>query len=93
MRFSAGRAARLDWTDILRNPSRTPTLRPRWDPNNCPPTSARARSCSRAAPAALADTELLALLLRTGLPGRDVFALSRRTCWTHVGGFAGLLHA
>jgi len=42
--------------------------------------------------AALSDVELLALLLRTGLPGRGVFDLA-----THVvqdfGGFAGLLRA
>ncbi len=42
--------------------------------------------------AALADTELLALLLRTGYRGRGVVALADdvlRAC----GGFAGLLHA
>lgn len=40
---------------------------------------------------ALADTELLALLLRTGVKGHDVFALAQdvlRCC----GGFGGLLH-
>ena len=41
-------------------------------------------------PAALADTELLALLLRTGLPGHDVFSLSQQVLQT-FGGFAGLL--
>ena len=39
---------------------------------------------------ALADTELLALLLRTGLTGRDVFALAQDVL-NHCGGFAGLL--
>jgi DNA repair protein RadC len=43
-------------------------------------------------PAALADTELLALLLRTGLAGRDVFALSAQVLEA-FGGFAGLLQA
>jgi len=41
-------------------------------------------------PAALADTELLALLLRTGLPGHDVFSLSQQVL-ERFGGFAGLL--
>jgi DNA repair protein RadC len=40
---------------------------------------------------ALADTELLALLLRTGLKGRDVFGLAQDVL--HLcGGFGGLLH-
>jgi DNA repair protein RadC len=43
-------------------------------------------------PAALADTELLALLLRTGLPGQGVFALAEQVL-RRFGGFAGLLHA
>jgi DNA repair protein RadC len=41
-------------------------------------------------PAALADTELLALLLRTGLKGRGVFALAEQVL-RECGGFAGLL--
>ena len=41
---------------------------------------------------ALADTELLALLLRTGLPGHDVFALAAQVL-REFGGFAGLLQA
>ncbi len=41
-------------------------------------------------PGALADTELLALLLRTGLPGHDVFSLSQQVL-ERFGGFAGLL--
>ena len=43
-------------------------------------------------PGALADTELLALLLRTGLPGLGVFALAEQVLKT-VGGMAGLLQA
>ena len=43
-------------------------------------------------PAALADTELLALLLRTGLKGQGVFALAEHVLNT-FGGFAGLLQA
>jgi DNA repair protein RadC len=43
-------------------------------------------------PAALADGELLALLLRTGLPGHGVFALAQQLL-DHCGGFAGLLAA
>jgi DNA repair protein RadC len=42
--------------------------------------------------AALADTELLALLLRTGLPGRGVFALADELL-AQCGGFGGLLAA
>jgi len=40
---------------------------------------------------ALADTELLALLLRTGLKGRDVFALAQDVLEA-CGGFGALLH-
>jgi DNA repair protein RadC len=43
-------------------------------------------------PGALADTELLALLLRTGIAGHDVFALSQQVL-DRFGGFHGLLHA
>lgn len=42
--------------------------------------------------AALADTELLALLLRTGIAGHDVFALAAQVL-AEFGGFAGLLPA
>jgi DNA repair protein RadC len=42
--------------------------------------------------AALADTELLALLLRTGIRGVDVFALSAQVL-REFDGFAGLLQA
>lgn len=42
--------------------------------------------------AALADGELLALLLRTGYAGRDVFALAGDVL-QRFGGFHGLLHA
>ena len=41
---------------------------------------------------ALADTELLALLLRTGLPGRGGFDLAQEVL-SACGGFAGLLRA
>ena len=41
---------------------------------------------------ALSDTELLALLLRTGMKGKDVFALARELL-DGFGGIAGLLHA
>lgn len=41
--------------------------------------------------AALSDTELLALLLRTGLAGKGVFALAQELVDT-FGGIAGLLH-
>ena len=43
-------------------------------------------------PAALADTELLALLLRTGLPGQGVFVLAEQVL-KKFGGMAGLLQA
>jgi DNA repair protein RadC len=42
--------------------------------------------------AALGDVELLALLLRTGLPGQGVFELARAVL-DNFGGFAGLLRA
>jgi DNA repair protein RadC len=41
---------------------------------------------------ALTDTELLALLLRTGVPGKSVFVLSRELL-NRFNGFAGLVHA
>ena len=41
-------------------------------------------------PSALADAELLAILLRTGLPGRSVLRLSRDVL-DECGGFRGLL--
>jgi DNA repair protein RadC len=43
-------------------------------------------------PQALADVELLALLLRTGLPGQGVLDLAQAVL-TQCGGLAGLLHA
>jgi DNA repair protein RadC len=43
-------------------------------------------------PAALADAELLALLLRTGLPGEGVLVLAQNVL-DLCGGLAGLLHA
>jgi DNA repair protein RadC len=43
-------------------------------------------------PAALADAELLALLLRTGLPGEGVLQLAQRLLWEFEG-LAGLVHA
>jgi DNA repair protein RadC len=43
-------------------------------------------------PAALADAELLALLLRTGLPGQGVLLLAQDVL-DLCGGLAGLLHA
>lgn len=43
-------------------------------------------------PSALSDTELLALLLRTGLAGRGVFALAQDLV-DRFDGIAGLLHA
>lgn len=43
-------------------------------------------------PAALADAELLALLLRTGFKGQGVLQLAEAVL-SHFGGFAGLLHA
>jgi len=43
-------------------------------------------------PAALADAELIALLLRTGVPGASVLQLSQRLL-DHFSGLPGLLHA
>lgn len=43
-------------------------------------------------PAALADVELVALLLRTGTRGRDVFQMAQEIL-DHFNGLAGLLHA
>ena len=43
-------------------------------------------------PAALADAELLALMLRTGLPGEGVLQVAQRLLW-EFDGLAGLVHA
>lgn len=43
-------------------------------------------------PSALSDTELLALLLRSGLPGKNVLQLAQELIST-FGGLTGLLHA
>jgi DNA repair protein RadC len=57
------------------------------------PADARPREKLAAlGPAALADVELLALLLRTGLAGMSVLALAQRVLET-CGGLRGLLHA
>ncbi|HEX2542060.1 MAG TPA: DNA repair protein RadC [Caldimonas sp.] len=57
------------------------------------PASARPREKLLAlGPAALADTELIALLLRTGLPGTGVLQLAEALLAT-FGGLSGLLHA
>ena len=42
-------------------------------------------------PGALSDAELLALLLRTGIQGKNVVVLAQELL-THFGGIAGLLH-
>ncbi|MEO5698109.1 MAG: DNA repair protein RadC [Burkholderiaceae bacterium] len=56
------------------------------------PTDARPREKLLAlGPAALADAELIALLLRTGLPGTSVLQLAQQLLDT-FGGLAGLLH-
>jgi DNA repair protein RadC len=60
-------------------------------PKQLPPDQRPREKLLARGAAALADTELLALLLRTGLPGHDVFALSRQVLEA-FGGFAGLLH-
>ena len=57
------------------------------------PASARPREkLLTLGPAALADTELLALLLRTGLKGQGVLQLAQQVL-DRVGGFGGLLRA
>ena len=57
------------------------------------PTDARPREKLLArGPAALSDPELLALLLRTGMAGKNVFALAQELL-DGFGGLAGLLHA
>jgi DNA repair protein RadC len=57
------------------------------------PTDARPREKLLAqGPAALADAELVALLLRTGLPGMSVLQLAQQLL-DRCGGLAGLLHA
>ncbi|MFO1221432.1 MAG: UPF0758 domain-containing protein, partial [Burkholderiaceae bacterium] len=57
------------------------------------PAAARPREKLLAqGPQALADVELLALLLRTGLPGQGVLALAESVL-SEFKGWAGLVHA
>lgn len=56
------------------------------------PANARPREkLLQRGPAALSDAELLALLLRTGLPGKNVVQLAQEML-DRFGGMAGLLH-
>lgn len=59
-------------------------------PRQLPPEQRPREKLLARGAAALADTELLALLLRTGLPGHDVFSLSAQVL-DEFDGFAGLL--
>ena len=59
---------------------------------NLPPDARPREKLLANGPAALADTELLALLLRTGLPGQGVLQLADHLLRS-FGGFAGLLAA
>jgi DNA repair protein RadC len=61
-------------------------------PLNDLPTESRPREkLLTRGPASLSDVELLAVLLRTGLAGRGVFALAQELV-DRFGGLAGLLH-
>jgi DNA repair protein RadC len=57
-----------------------------------PPDARPREKLLAAGPAALADAELIALLLRTGLKGRSVLQLAQDLL-DSFGGLAGLLHA
>jgi DNA repair protein RadC len=61
-------------------------------PKQLPPDQRPREKLLARGAAALADTELLALLLRTGIRGLDVFALSEQVL-SGFDGFAGLLNA
>src|SRR5512132_2026825 len=81
----------IDWPDFT-----SPAQRPGASctmPLKDLPLDARPREKLLAlGPAALADVELLALLLRTGLPGVSVLQLAQRLLEAH-GGVRGLLQA
>ena len=57
-----------------------------------PPAARPREKLLRAGPAALADVELVALLLRTGRKGQSVLALAQHLL-DRFGGLTGLLHA
>ena len=57
-----------------------------------PPDARPREKLLRRGPAALSDAELLALLLRTGTPGRGVLQMAQELL-ERFGGVAGLLHA
>ena len=59
---------------------------------NLPPDARPREKLLARGPASLSDTELLALLLRTGTPGRGVLQMAQEVIET-FGGLAGLLHA
>jgi DNA repair protein RadC len=73
-----------------------------YEPGSCPGSTRHvqghsrfgpaARKAARPGPAALADAELIALLLRTGLVGTGVLQLAEQLLGT-FGGLAGLLRA
>jgi DNA repair protein RadC len=59
----------------------------------CPKTARPREKLLARGPGALSDAELLALLLRTGIPGKNVLQMGQELLDTApVGGVAGLLH-
>jgi len=59
---------------------------------NLPATTRPREKLLALGPQALADVELLALLLRTGLPGQGVLELAQSVL-AHCGGWSGLLRS
>lgn len=68
------------------------TIYPAMGMKDLPPAMRPREKLLALGPQALADVELLALVLRTGVPGKNVFALAQEMLST-CGGFAGLMIA
>jgi DNA repair protein RadC len=83
--------ASLDWSLILRAGS-PPREKAPIVLKDIPVDARPREKLLSQGPAALADVELVALLLRTGLPGLSVLQLAE-TLLTGFGGLTGLLHA
>lgn len=68
------------------------TAHPSMPLKGLPPDSRPREKLLQRGPAALSDAELLALLLRTGIPGKHVVQLAQELV-DRFGGVAGLLHS
>lgn len=88
----SARNGRIDWLQFYEGGLAGPDSLQPMSIKDLPAATRPREKLLAQGPAALADAELLALLLRTGFKGQGVLQLAE-TVLTHFGGFAGLLHA